>query len=96
VALLASTGGFGASGAVGLLGALAVMVGSISWAYGSIRARTIALPTRMPLNTAMQMLWGGAFLLCSASRPGSSRAWTRPRSRCARSPPPRTRRYSDP
>jgi len=70
VALLASTGGFGARGTIGLVGALGVSVGSITWAYGSIRARVIALPARMPLNTAMQMLWGGAFLLLIGAATG--------------------------
>jgi len=63
VGLLASTGGFGSESPMGLLGALVVMMGSVSWAYGSIRARTIALPSLMALNTAMQMLWGGLLLL---------------------------------
>jgi drug/metabolite transporter (DMT)-like permease len=63
VGLLAGNGGFGSESPMGLVGALAVMVGSVSWAYASIRARTIALPSRMTLSIAMQMLWGGLLLL---------------------------------
>jgi drug/metabolite transporter (DMT)-like permease len=67
VVLLAGPGGFGSRGVMGLVGAAGVMVGNISWAYGSIRARRIALPSRMALSTAMQMLWGGAFLFLTGA-----------------------------
>jgi drug/metabolite transporter (DMT)-like permease len=63
VALLAGSGGFSSKSMMGLIGAAGVMVGNVCWAYGSIRARRVALPSRMALSTAMQMLWGGAFLL---------------------------------
>ena len=62
VGLLAG-GGFGSESPLALVGVLVVMVGEVAWAYGSIRARTIALPSRMPLSIAMQMLWGGLLLL---------------------------------
>ena len=70
VALLASSDGFGSGHPMGFVGGLVVMAGGFSWAFGSIRARTLALPSRMPVNTAMQMLWGGAFLLLLGAATG--------------------------
>jgi drug/metabolite transporter (DMT)-like permease len=63
VGLLAGDGALGAEGALGLRATIVVMGAGVTWAYASIRARTMALPTPMSLNTAMQMICGGLFLL---------------------------------
>lgn len=46
----------------GLVGALAILGGSISWAFGSIHSRRIREPAEPRWATAMQMLAGGALL----------------------------------
>lgn len=46
-----------------LLGGLVVVGASLSWAYGSVISRRLALPTSPLLGTAMEMLAGGAVLL---------------------------------
>jgi len=63
VALLTLTGEPGATGAIHLPSALAVVGAALSWALGSIyAARTDRLPSSVYLSTAMQMLAGGAVL----------------------------------
>jgi len=62
VGLLASTGGLTGPGSA-LLPALVVMGGGVTWAIGSIRAKTLDLPTQPGLVAAMEMLGGGALLL---------------------------------
>lgn len=70
VALL--TGGLGADtfepGT--LLGGLVVLVGSLSWAVGSIYARTAKVPAAPRMATAVQMLAGGALLLIAGAAGG--------------------------
>ena len=69
VALLMSGGEIGATTPRALLGGLAVLAGSLSWAVGSLYSRTAALPrTRAGapaprMATAVQMLTGGSLLL---------------------------------
>ena len=70
VALLASAAGFGTGRREGVLGGLAVLLGGISWAFGSIRARGVGLPPEAHVGTAMQMLWGGLFLLLAGAITG--------------------------
>ena len=50
-------------GRVDLLGATVVVLGSFSWAAGSIYSRHVATPASPFLSTAMQMLAGGVALL---------------------------------
>lgn len=67
------------AGGVDLLGALACLGASASWASGSIYARTAPLPRQPLVATSMEMLAGGAFLgvagaaagELSALRPGT-------------------------
>lgn len=56
----------GASGGGILKGALALAVGNILWAIGSIYSRHAPLPKSALLATAMEMLCGGAFLIVLA------------------------------
>jgi drug/metabolite transporter (DMT)-like permease len=51
------------AGRVDLLGAGALIVGSFSWAFGSILSRTAKLPKSGFLAAAMEMLTGGVWLL---------------------------------
>jgi len=50
-------------GRADLIGAVVVVVGSFSWALGSVYSRHAATPPSPFLSTAMQMLGGGAALL---------------------------------
>jgi drug/metabolite transporter (DMT)-like permease len=50
-------------GRADLIGAVVVVLGSFSWAVGSIYSRHAATPPSPFLSTAMQMLGGGAALL---------------------------------
>jgi len=62
VALLVGARGIQEGGALALVGALLVVVGSISWAGGSLYLRTAAKPSSPLLLVAMQMLGGGVVL----------------------------------
>jgi drug/metabolite transporter (DMT)-like permease len=46
-----------------LAGGVVVLLGALSWSAGSIYSRTARLPAAPRLATALQMLWGGGFLL---------------------------------
>lgn len=70
VALLASSGGLGPSRWSGLLPAVVVLGGGVTWSFGSIRMKTMALPPEPGLATAMEMLWGGALLLALGGATG--------------------------
>ena len=50
-------------GRADLIGAVVVVIGSFSWALGSVYSRHAATPPSPFLSTAMQMLGGGAALL---------------------------------
>ena len=63
LALLVGPGAQLGSGRIDLLGVLAVVGGSLSWAAGSIYARQAKLPREAMQGTAMEMLGGGALLL---------------------------------
>lgn len=75
VALLVSGDSVGGGGGMALAGGLVVLAGSLSWAAGSIYARTARLPVAPRLATALQMLWGGAFLLAAGGLAGEWTAW---------------------
>jgi len=62
LALLVSAKGGARGGRIDPLGAAVVLLGSLSWAIGSLASRSSRLP-RVPVrSTAMQMLGGGALL----------------------------------
>ncbi|MFZ1730867.1 MAG: EamA family transporter [Bacteroidota bacterium] len=54
------------SGHVDLIGAAAVVGGTIAWAIGSMYSRGAEHPSRPLLGTAMQMMIGGALLLVTS------------------------------
>ena len=70
VGLLMSSTEVGAQSREGLLGGLAVLGASISWAAGSIYARKASLPHSPLLATAMQMVAGGLALSLVATVAG--------------------------
>jgi drug/metabolite transporter (DMT)-like permease len=61
-------------GRVDFVGAVVVVVGSFSWALGSIYSRHVATPASPFLATAMQMLAGGIALLALSASLGEP--WT--------------------
>jgi drug/metabolite transporter (DMT)-like permease len=52
-----------ASGHIDIAGAVVLVLGAMSWAWGSLRSREISLPESPLLATAMEMLSGGAMLV---------------------------------
>ncbi len=50
-------------GALDLAGVAALVVGSMAWAWGSIRSRRLELPASPVMATGLEMLCGGALLL---------------------------------
>lgn len=63
VFLLASGSEIGLSdGRMGVIGAIVVLLGALSWAVGSLYTRTATLPASTYRSIAMQMLTGGVFL----------------------------------
>lgn len=63
LALLVGPNALLGGGRVDLLGAGALVLGSLSWAAGSLYARRAPLPQSPLLGTAMEMLAGGALLV---------------------------------
>ncbi len=55
------------SNGVDPLGALAVLIGSLSWAWGSLQGSRLRLPESPLLSTGMQMLCGGGLQLLAAT-----------------------------
>ena len=55
---------------IDLIGALALVVGSLAWATGSLYSRSAKAPTSHLQATAMQMLAGGLLLLVAATLVG--------------------------
>jgi drug/metabolite transporter (DMT)-like permease len=70
VALL--TGGLGAEifSERALVGGLVVLGGSLSWAAGSVFARTARMPASPRMSTAVQMLTGGVLLFVAGAAAG--------------------------
>ncbi len=52
------------------VGALAILIGSVGWAAGSLYSRKAPLPTQPLLGTGMEMLAGGAVLLLAGLATG--------------------------
>jgi drug/metabolite transporter (DMT)-like permease len=63
IIVLVGPGNFGGQGDVRPLGALVLILGSLSWAIGSFWSRDAKLPDSGLLTTGMEMLGGGALLL---------------------------------
>ncbi len=70
IALLVGPDQLMGGGRVDPLGALALMLGSVSWSVGSIYSRHASLPRSAMLGTGMQMLCGGGALLLLAGLTG--------------------------
>jgi len=62
------------SGRLNIAGVLVVIGASVSWAVGSVYARRAALPSRIWVGTAMEMLTGGALLTLSGVVRGEVRS----------------------
>lgn len=67
--VLVGPGAFGA-GAIDPVGASVLVVGSLSWALGSIYSRRADLPDQAMLATGMEMLCGGALLTLAGALHG--------------------------
>jgi drug/metabolite transporter (DMT)-like permease len=63
IIVLMGPSGVGGQGDVSPLGALVLILGSLSWAIGSFWSRDAQLPQSGLLTTGMEMLGGGALLL---------------------------------
>ena len=69
IALLVGPGAFG-GGAVDAAGAAILLVGSLSWASGSVYSRRAELPRHAMLATGMEMLCGGTALALAGALHG--------------------------
>ncbi len=69
IGLLVGPGAFG-GGAVDATGAAILLVGSLSWAVGSVYSRQAELPRHAMLSTGMEMLCGGAALVLAGALRG--------------------------
>lgn len=63
IIVLVGPGNFGESGDVRPIGALVLILGSLSWAIGSFWSRDAELPESGLLTTGMEMLGGGVLLI---------------------------------
>lgn len=63
IVVLVGAGNVGGHGDVRPLGALVLILGSLSWAVGSFWSRDAKLPESALLTTGMEMLGGGALLI---------------------------------
>ena len=63
IIVLVGPGNVGGDGNVRVLGALVLILGSLSWAIGSFWSRDAQLPDSGLLTTGMEMLGGGALLV---------------------------------
>ena len=66
----------GSSDSVDLLGAAALVLASLSWAWGSLYGQRAALPASPLTATGMQMLGGGALLLVASAVTGEPARFT--------------------
>jgi len=74
IVMLVGPAGFTGGEGVDPFGALLLVAGSAAWAAGSIYARGAALPSSALMATAMEMLWGGAWLLLAGTLRGEPAA----------------------
>lgn len=65
--LLRPGSGVGGVGGVDPVGAVAVLIASLSWAWGSLQGQRARLPESPLLSTGMQMLCGGGLQLLAAT-----------------------------
>jgi drug/metabolite transporter (DMT)-like permease len=70
IVVLVGPGNIGGHGVVSPIGALVLIVGSLSWAIGSFWSRDAALPDSGLLTTGMEMLGGGVLLMILAAATG--------------------------
>lgn len=68
--VLVGPGSLRGNGNVNVLGAAALMFGSLSWAVGSLWSKRVALPDSPSLATGMEMLAGGTLLLLAGMSTG--------------------------
>jgi drug/metabolite transporter (DMT)-like permease len=68
--LLVRPGSMGSAGGLYPLGVAAVLVASVSWAWGSLYSQRAKLPPSPLLGTSMQMLGGGGLLLLASALTG--------------------------
>ncbi len=59
-------------GALDIAGVAALMIGSMSWAWGSIRSRRMELPESPIMATGLEMLCGGVLLLLFGTLTGEA------------------------
>jgi drug/metabolite transporter (DMT)-like permease len=70
IIVLVGPGNIGGRGDVSPIGALVLIVGSLSWAIGSFWSRDAELPESGLLTTGMEMLGGGVLLVIAAAATG--------------------------
>jgi drug/metabolite transporter (DMT)-like permease len=63
IIVLVGPGNIGGTGDVSLIGAVVLILGSLSWAIGSFWSRDAELPNSGLLTTGIEMLGGGALLI---------------------------------
>jgi drug/metabolite transporter (DMT)-like permease len=63
IIVLVGPGNIGGNGDVSLIGALVLILGSLSWAIGSFWSRDAELPNSGLMTTGIEMLGGGALLM---------------------------------
>lgn len=73
VAVLASRSSFVGGAPIDPYGALALILGSFSWAVGTVLTRRLSLPSSKVVSSASQMLTGGVFLALAAGAFGEFR-----------------------
>ena len=72
IALLVSPGELAGAKGIDLVGAVVLLVASLSWAIGSLYSRRARLPSSPLLATAMEMLAGGLLLLVAGLATGQA------------------------
>jgi drug/metabolite transporter (DMT)-like permease len=70
VGLLAGSDSLGGGLRATLVPIVVVLTGGVAWAFGSIRMKSMPLPSQPGLATAMDMLWGGVWLVLAAGLVG--------------------------
>jgi drug/metabolite transporter (DMT)-like permease len=64
VGILASTSG---AGKLSMLGCLAILAAEISWSFGTVVSKNVALPESKVMSASGQMMTGGVMLLASSA-----------------------------